>query len=270
VINVTVVITQDRRTKPAVNEGGVLSAASFIVPGNPGHANAPGSLVAIFGTDLAPGVESAEQIPLPFTLGGTQVTFNGLPAALVFVAPQQINAQLPGGLTGDSVQIVVTTAAGAGTPRTVQVSPFSPALFTVNAQGFGQGWALIFGEPVPTAAAPVGSIPGFASRPARANDVLIIFLNGLGPVTPPIEDGRNSYDPDGLHLRTAVTQPTVTIGGVAIPPGNVVFAGLAPEVVGLNQINLIVPPGLAANGAAPIVITSGSVSSRGDVTIAVE
>lgn len=270
VINVTVVITQDGGAKPAVNEGGVLSAASFIVPGNPGHANAPGSLVAIFGTNLAPRVESAGQIPLPFTLAGTQVTFNGLPAALVFVAPQQINAQLPGGLTGDSVQIVVTTAAGAGTPRAVQTSPFSPALFTVNAQGFGQGWALIFGEPVPTAAAPVGSIPGFASRPARANDVLIIFLNGLGPVTPPIEDGRNSFDQDGLRLRTAVTQPTVTIGGVAIPPGNVVFAGLAPEFVGLNQINLIVPAGLAANAAAPIVITSGNVSSRGDVTIAVQ
>ena len=152
----------------------------------------------------------------------------------------------------------------------MQIGPFSPAVFTVNAQGFGQGWALIFGEPVPTVAAPVGSIPGFASRPARANDVLIIFLNGLGPVTPPIEDGRNSFDPDGFHLRTAVTQPTVTIGGAAIPPPNVVFAGLAPEFVGLNQINLIVPPGLAANGAAPIVITSGNVSSRGDVTIAVE
>jgi uncharacterized protein (TIGR03437 family) len=217
--------------------------------------------------------ESATQIPLPNVLAGTRVTFNGIDAPLVFVSPFQINAQLPGGLTGDSAQIVVTNASGASVPRQVQVNPFSPALFTVNAQGFGQGWALIFGEPVTTVAGPAGSIaiPGYTSRPARAGDVLIIFLNGLGPVEPPVNDGRNSTDPDGMfRLRTAVTKPTVTIGGVAIPPGNVVFAGLAPEFVGLNQINLIVPPGLAANGAAPIVITSGNVSSRADVTIAVE
>jgi uncharacterized protein (TIGR03437 family) len=55
----------------------------------------PGSLVSIFGVNLASQIAFASAVPLPVTLGGVSVSFNGIAAPLLFVPPQQINAQLP-------------------------------------------------------------------------------------------------------------------------------------------------------------------------------
>src|SRR5205085_6812092 len=81
--------------QPTVSDNGVLNAASYMKFGSQGHANAPGSLVSIFGTNLSNGVLLASSIPLSTQLGDVSVTFNGKPAALQFVAQAQINAQIP-------------------------------------------------------------------------------------------------------------------------------------------------------------------------------
>jgi len=76
---------------PAVNAGGVLNSASYTTQGV-----APGSIVSIFGTNLAASTASASAIPLPTGLSDvTSVTFNSIPAGLYFVSLNQINAQLP-------------------------------------------------------------------------------------------------------------------------------------------------------------------------------
>ncbi|MFM8393053.1 MAG: hypothetical protein ACKOB4_03925, partial [Acidobacteriota bacterium] len=69
-----------------------VSAASYV--GSPG-ALAPNSIVAAFGTQLAPKVEVAKTIPLPTTLENTQVLVNNIPAPLFFVSPNQINYLIP-------------------------------------------------------------------------------------------------------------------------------------------------------------------------------
>jgi uncharacterized protein (TIGR03437 family) len=48
-----------------------------------------------------------------------------------------------------------------------------------------------------------------------------------------------------------VIQPTVTVGG---QPADVVFASLLPGVVGLYQVGVTVPAGLAS-GDQPVVVT---------------
>jgi len=58
---------------------------------------------------------------------------------------------------------------------------------------------------------------------------------------------------------------TVTIGGLAAP---VTFAGLAPGLAGVYQVNAQVPAGVAANDAVPVVITQGNLQSN-TATIAV-
>ena len=60
--------------------------------------------------------------------------------------------------------------------------------------------------------------------------------------------------------------PTVTIGGVA---GNVIFSGLAPDYVGLYQINVQVPDSVQPGNQVPVVV-SISGSSSNAVTIAVQ
>ncbi len=65
---------------------------------------------------------------------------------------------------------------------------------------------------------------------------------------------------------TTNDQPQVTIGGKG---STVVFSGLTPGLVGVYQINAVVPPGVTAGDQVPVVINiSGQVSPA--VTIAVK
>jgi uncharacterized protein (TIGR03437 family) len=111
-------------------------------------------------------------------------------------------------------------------------------------------------------AAPSGSIPGIATHPAQAGDVLILLANGLGPVGPAIADGAASSD----TLRSTLSVPSVLIGGM---PAQVTFSGLSPQFAGVNQINIVVPTGVTTGGAVPLQIRIGNVTTSSQVTIAV-
>jgi uncharacterized protein (TIGR03437 family) len=234
---------------PLVEPGGVVDAASFTAP------VVPGSLVSIFGSNLAGTGIAADVIPLPLALGGVSVSFNGIPAPLLYVSPQQINAQLPWEvLTAGPVSVVVSNGT-ASAPQTVQVAAIAPGLFTVG------GYALAV-NPDGSLAAPAGAIPGIASRAARPGDSLILWGSGFGAVTPPASTGNDSLD----TLRVLTTLPTVTIGGLS---AQVTFAGLSPQFVGVYQINVTMPSiGIPAN-AATVQIEEGGVSGAIQTTIAI-
>lgn len=259
---------------PVLTSGSVLNAASFARAGEADHAIAPGSIVSVFGTNFAPGLEMAGGAPLPTSLNGVSVTVNGSPAPLFFVAPNQINALLPTDLTAASALVAVSTPNGTSAAQQVQLASQSPAIYTLDQSGSGQ--AIVTFANSATLAAPAGATPD--SRPAKAGDVLTIYANGLGAVTPPIASGHNSCDPvsvcapdySNLTLRTPLTRPRIEIGGVAVPDANISFAGLAPLYVGLFQINFTVPDGIAPGAAVPIVIRQGSAASRSTVTIALQ
>ena len=69
---------------PSIDAGGITNAASFAA----GQAVAPGSLVAIFGKNLATQTTVADSIPLATQHpGGVSVTFNGVKAPLSFSTP---------------------------------------------------------------------------------------------------------------------------------------------------------------------------------------
>ncbi len=244
---------------PNVNDNGVVDAASFRQP------VAPGSIVSIFGTNFASGLATASTVPLSTSLGGTSVTFNGLPAPLFFVGPLQINAQLPSGLTGNSANIVVTNAAGSSVPKAVAISPTAPGIFSVNQAGTGQGWVLFANSAV--VAAPAGSLgPTIESRPAKPGDILTIYANGLGPVSPPVADGNNTLD----GLRRTTNDPTILIGGVTVPSQNVLFSGLAPQFVALYQINFTLPSGVPSGDSVPVQISIGGATSTDKLTMAIQ
>ena len=212
---------------PAVSAGGVINAANGISP------VAPGSLVSIYGSDLAGGLAQADTIPLSATMGDVSVTFNGIAAPLLFVSGGQINAQLPWNVlssgTVGTVNVVVTRNNQASAPQSLQVGPFSPGIFAI-------GNIAVAINPDGSIAAPAGAIPGIATKPAKIGDPLglAILCTGLGAVDPPGVNGADSLD----ALRTATTTPTVLIGGKA---AQVVFAGMSPQFVGVNQINVAIP-----------------------------
>jgi len=113
-------------------------------------------------------------------------------------------------------------------------------------------------------AAPAGAIPGVATKPAKIGDPggLVIYCTGLGAVDSPVANGAASLD----KLRTATTTPTVLIGG---KPAQVVFAGLTPQFVGVNQINVAVPEGTPTGNAVSLQLSLGGITTSASVTIAV-
>ena len=193
----------------------------------------------------------AGAVPLLDTLSGVSVTFNNIPAPLLFVSSMQINAQLPWEVpTTGSVTVVVTNGTAASAPQTVQVGSYSPVLFIVG------GYAIAV-NPDGTLAAPTGAIPGVASHPATPGDSLTLWGSGFGPVSPAATSGDNSLD----TLRKTTAQPTITIGGT---PAQVTFAGLSPQFVGVYQINVTMPSTASPANNAPIVIQTGGVTFRGN------
>ena len=235
----------------------IKNAASFAA--NP---LTPGSLISIFGNGLASGaLEQATTVPLPTTLGGTSMTFNNIPAALLFVSQGQINGQVPWkvlpNLNG-AVVVIVTVNGTPLPPFNVTLSPFSPAIFATQA-GAGPGIAI---NQDGTLAAAAGSIPGIATRPSKYGEVIFILATGLGAVDLGIADGAASGD----ALRYTATKPRVLIGGAS---AQVLFWGLSPQFVGVNQLNVIVPDGIDT-GSVPLQISIGGVTSTDKVTMAVQ
>lgn len=87
----------------------VLNAASYDA------VVSPGCWVAIFGNNLAPTIAGASTAArLPTTLGGVSVTVGGLPAAMLYVSPTQINVLIPSevAIPGSFVVPVVINAPG--------------------------------------------------------------------------------------------------------------------------------------------------------------
>jgi uncharacterized protein (TIGR03437 family) len=243
----------------------VVNGASF-------DKNAPlaaGSLMSIFGTALASQTAAADSIPLSDSLGNVQVNFvsgsGSVPAPMLYVQPanagtgagSQINAQVPweavpAGTSG-TVNVVVVRDGVSSAPVPVNVGPYSPAIF-VSA-----------GRPVAvnqdgTLAWPAGAVPGVNSHPAKPDDVITIYATGIGPVDSPVADGNNSLD----KLRHNVVTPVVMIGGVT---AEVLFSGLSPQFVGVNQMNVKVPN--AAPGDVALQIQVGGITTTDQLKMAV-
>ena len=257
---------------PAVAAGGVLNAASNDKAGQV----APGSLISIFGTDLAGSLSQSGSIPLSNSLSGVNVTINNLPVPLLFVSSGQINAQLPWQVlpvlppgSSGTAQVVVTRNGVSSAPMSFPVNAASPGIFTTQ---FGVGQAIAYGNSDGIIAAPAGAIAGLTTHPAKINDplTLAILATGLGPVDSTVKDG----DVASVVTSATLTKPTVLVGNV---PAQVVFSGMvgrdatgkALGFVGVYQINIVIAPGTPTGDAVPLQIQMNGVTSTNLATIAV-
>jgi uncharacterized protein (TIGR03437 family) len=230
---------------PSVADGGVLNGASFVK----GQAVTVGSLVSIFGTNLASGLSMADTIPLSTSLGGVTVQFvNGgtsVNAPLVFVAGSQINAQIPWSLVPGSatqnVNVMVTLNSVASAPSQVTVAPFSPGIFTAGPPAFRAIAQNVDG----TLAQPAGSLPGLTTHSVKIGDAIIIYATGLGAVDFPPADGAVPPSPEPRSSNGLVNTLNTPI------------------------VNIIIPPNAPTGDAVPLQIQMGGVTSPNNVTIGV-
>src|ERR1051326_7449199 len=145
---------------PGINKGGIVNAASF----EPGQGIAPGSVVAIFGSNLAADLAQADTVPLTTMLANVSVSFNGQPAPLFFVSPGQINAQIPFEVAaGGNVTVTVTRNGTPSAGEVISTLPMAPGVF----QASNHAIAVDVQDPASaryaTLAAPPGSIAGLTT-----------------------------------------------------------------------------------------------------------
>jgi len=240
---------------PSINSGGVVNNASYALAGT---SVAPGTIAAVFGTNLTDGTSCTppscfpgfEDGRLKTTMAGASVAINGIPSPLFYATPNQIGVQIPTELTGPSASVVVTVGGQSSAPQTVALEPFSPGIFTFSQDGRGAG-----------AIAHADGTPVSSQNPALPNEVVIIYATGLGQVTPAVPTGAL---PSGLTQ--TLTTPTVTV--VDGLPAEVQFSGLSGCCVGLNQINVKIPGNTRSGNGIPVVLTIGGKQSN-PVTIAI-
>jgi uncharacterized protein (TIGR03437 family) len=256
---VTFTATAVGLTTPILPPDSVVNGASFLPPPRPGSAVAPGSIVAVFGTNLASGNAVSNHLPLPTVLLDTTVTFNGTPAPLLAVSDGQIVAQIPFEIPPGEISVHVTRGENSSEVQSLAVASVSPGIFAMNSQGSGQGSVLISNTAI--IAAPAGSVPGRMSRPVQAGEYISIYCTGLGYVTNPPPVGSAAPDASSVTIET----PAVTIGGIATPA---TFSGLT-GFAGLYQVDVPVPVAAPKGDAVDVVLQIAGVSSN-RVTIAVQ
>lgn len=252
----SITITGNGTGAPTIGPNTVVSAAS-LAPGTV----APGDQLAIIGVNLGPstGVRANATAPLPTSLGGTTVLFDGTAAPLSYVSDKLVLVQAPTGLSaGSTTRVQVNTASGSSSAVQVNVAATNPGIVTADALGHGQAKAI---NQDGTANGD-GSVSS-SDRPAAAGTVIAVYATGLGAVTPTIPAGT---PPPSSPLSTVVAPVTATIGGQT---AQVLFAGAAPGVTGTYQVNVMVPAN-ARSGTLKLVITAGGASTQDNVTVQIK
>lgn len=206
---------------PRFSSAAVVNSASFA----PGIV--AGALATVFASGLLgeEGIVSAPGLPLPTQLRGISLTVNGTAAPLLGIARQRglelVNFHVPPQITGDTASLVIARDGNRSEAVNVPILNRQPAIFTANGTD-----AIVVRVPEYALLSP--------SQPLRRNDYAFVYANALGP-------------------ESAVR---LTLGGVECP---VLFAGAAPGLIGISQVNFQVASN-AAPGTQDLVLTIGGVA----------
>jgi len=245
---------------PAVSS--VISASQF----GSLTAVAPGSWIEIYGSNLAVDARAWTTADFngtnaPISLDQTSVTVGGQNAVVSYISPRQVNVQIPNVGPG-SQPLVVKGANGSSAPFTITVKSTDAGLWAPAALlASGKQYTAVFNDNSGAFVMPAGAVSGVNSRAAHVGDTIVLWGIGFGSVTP--NEGSGAI----VESMNALTTPVqFTVGG---QPATTMYAGLAPQEIGLYQFNLVVP-NVAPGAAIPVTFSQGGVAATQTVYIAVQ
>jgi uncharacterized protein (TIGR03437 family) len=232
-----------------------FSAASTVNAASHQPGLTPGSLATVYGTNLTgiSGIQSAEGVPLPSTMAGVTVSVSGRTAPIYAVAnvngQQQVNFQTPFETPAGAPAAVIVSRDGVASQQVeVPVLAAQPGIFTLDGV-----------RAIVVRAADNTLVT--AERPLRPGERAYFYATGLGAVDPVPVTGQGAPREPLSHLRGVAA---VTLGAARC---EVEFAGLAPDLVGVFQINIVTPP-TAPAGASPLrVEVDGQTSPPAEVPV---
>jgi uncharacterized protein (TIGR03437 family) len=245
--------------QPVIAPGGIVNAASFKPDPDRGIALTGGQIATIFGSNLAASTATAQGYPLPAALAGAAVTYGGVSAPLFYVSPGQINFQVP--TRGDflsSLQTIVTTTGGTSDHVVVNGAYAAVGIFTQDGSGCGPGAVQNVN--------PDGSVTlNTQSHSASPGDWISIFATGLGFVYPappdsfPATTTPLSSTPGGAGVQFGLTGFSRGATAVLFSGG---YAGRAPGLVGVDQVNVQVPADALEGCTVPLTVVGDTIASQ--------
>jgi uncharacterized protein (TIGR03437 family) len=229
----------------------VVNSASFLE-----GPVAPGELVTIFGANLGPTSEAGAELSgnsVTNTIASTQVLIGGVAAPMLYASSSQINTVVPFGISGSTAQVQVQYQGKTMASTTVSIQAASPAVFSTDSNGGGQGAILNQDGSVNT-----------HTNPAAPGSEVVLYATGGGITEPTSVDGLLTTEPYPQPMLPV----SVTIDGL---PATVIYAGAAPGLVaGVLQINVLVPANAYGATYDQVIVTIGDFVSPTAVTITVQ
>lgn len=178
---------------------------------------------------------SASGTPLPQILGNTFVMLNGINAPLIFVSPTQINLLIPGAIGDGEALVQIFRTNGVLVARgALTVSRVAPGIFTLSGDGRG----------IPLGVTTYDGVSYQALTEADGKPRAIPAGTDDTPVHLVLYGTGFSYTSKPENVE-------VMIGGVRT---KVNYAGRQPDYLGLDQMNLVIPPALRGRGEVEIEI----------------
>ncbi len=200
-----------------INPIGITNAANYTPITN---AYSPGELISIYG-NFGVDLNVNQKLPIPTSLSNVQVLVNGQAAPIYFVSPNQISTLIPYEVSGEyfaTFQVVVNGSKSNAV--TVYVDNTSPGIYTLPENGIGPG-AILHADYIEVT----------DSDPAVPGETVLLFMNGLGTVTPPVDDGAAA---SGVTLSKSDEYPDITVylddGVDTLASANVAFAGAGARI----------------------------------------
>jgi uncharacterized protein (TIGR03437 family) len=226
---------------PFIPSTGVKNAAGE----TPDGTVAPGSIIAIYGENLATGLAIGPTSPLAQTLGGITVVINDQLLPLLFVSQTQINAQVPSDLEDGTYTLKVKSLTQADVPGTVNIRRNAPGVFTQSTSD--APLALAFHEDG-TAITP--------DSPARRQETVTFYGTGFGPYERRVIDGFLVPAAPANKLADPVT---VVAGDLQLTP---TWTGAAPGMVGTTIMRLKVSDDMPAASTLEMVVQINGAQSN--------
>jgi uncharacterized protein (TIGR03437 family) len=253
-ITVTLVVTPPPPPTPIV--AAIQNAASSIPT-----ALSPGLNILIFGSNLGPATQTKFVVSangtLATTVAGTQVTFDSVPAAIMYTSATVVSVLVPYEIAGrPSTALTVTYNGVASTPLQLALVDTAPGIYTQSQNGSGPGNILNQN----------GSVNG-PDNPEAVQNFVQIYGTGEGQTTPACVNGAILPSQPPLPVPNAAV--TVTIDGIPVAQSDINYAAEAPGLVcGFFQVNARIPAG-TGSGNVPVVIRFGGVVTQANVTVSV-
>jgi uncharacterized protein (TIGR03437 family) len=249
---------------PVTRLGGVLENAVF----QEDDVIAAGGIVAAFGEQFTykdPAVATA--LPLPTELADARVFVNDRPAPVYYASYNQVNFQIPYDVTPGTANVRVDRGSTRGNAISVLIVPASPKLLRLQLRAAGISmpatrdfFGIVVHQDGSLSLPREFGIPN--SRPSRPGEALTIYGLGFGQTVPPVTAGTAA--PTSPLAEVASPSKRVFFGALALTTGkpqDALFVGLTPGLVGLYQVNVVVPED-SPKGDVPIRVQLDTVASE--------